>query len=206
MTQCEDEVHDNACARTDIRRASGFSIIELMIVLVIASILVAVAGPGFQDLMGNNRSISEVYTLRATLNHARSEALARRAPVVVCPTIDGDACAESDDWSTGYMAFVDTDNNNIADQDNPDEEIIQLETGPRSVDLAFNNGERKVRFGAQGIALGFEGTFTFCDERGAKTARGLILNPVGTLTAAIDTDDPADLIVNDAGGSNVTCN
>jgi type IV fimbrial biogenesis protein FimT len=189
----------------EFNRVRGFSIIEVMIVLVIASILVAVAGPGFQDLMGNNRTISEVYTLRATLNHARSEALARRAPVVVCPTTDGLACADSDDWSTGYMAFVDTDNDNAADQDDPDEEIIQFETGLSSVDLAFNNAQRRVRFGTQGAALGFEGTFVFCDERGAEHARGLIINPVGTVVAATDTDDPADAVVNDAGDSNVTC-
>ncbi|MCB1690762.1 MAG: GspH/FimT family pseudopilin [Halioglobus sp.] len=205
MAHCEYSMRVVACENTYSNRASGFSIIEVMIVLVIASILVAAAGPGFQDLMGNNRALSEVYTLRATLNHARSEALARRAPVVVCPTRDGLACADTDDWSTGYMVFVDTDNNNIADQNDPDEEIIQFETGPRSVDLAFNNGNRRVRFGAQGVALGFEGTFTFCDERGVKNARGLIINPVGTLAAATDTDDPEDLIVDDAGGDNVTC-
>jgi type IV fimbrial biogenesis protein FimT len=144
--------------------------------------------------------------LRATLSHARSEALARRAFVVVCPTTDGVACADSDDWSTGYMAFVDTDNDNAADQDDPDEEFIQLENGPRSVDLAFNNGERRIRFNAQGLALGFEGTFTFCDERGAKNARALIVNPGGTMVAATDTDDPGDDIVDDAGDANVACN
>ncbi len=206
MRPGERRMRDSACRNYRISRVGGFSIIEVMIVIVIVSILVAAAGPAFRDLMGNNHSISEVYTLRATLNHARSEALARRAPVVVCPTVDGVGCADTDDWSTGYMAFVDTDNNNIADQNDPDEEIIQLETGPRTVDLAFNNGNQRVRFSAQGVALGFDGTFTFCDGRGAKNARALIINPVGTLAAAADTNDPEDFIVNDAGGSNVACN
>jgi len=203
----------SACGNIDFSRDSGFSIIEVMIVLVIASILVAVAAPGFRDLMANNRSIVEVYTLRATLNQARSEALARRAPVVVCPTTDGLACAGPDDWSTGYMAFVDTDNNNIADSSNPDEEIIQFKTGPLpldpaldpALDLAFDNDEQRVSFSAQGDALGFEGTFTFCDERGAKKARALIINPVGTLAAATDVDEPGDGIVNDIKDANVTC-
>jgi type IV fimbrial biogenesis protein FimT len=205
MTHCRHRVADALCGRSGVKRESGFSIIELMIVLVIASILVATAGPGFMNLLGNNRTISEVYALRATLNNARTEALARRAPVVVCPTTDGLACADSSDWSTGYMVFVDTDNDNAADSSDPDEEIIQFETGPRPVDLAFSNGANRVRFGAQGSALGFEGTFTFCDDRGDEHARGLIINPVGNLSAATDTDDPEDLIVNDAGGDNVVC-
>lgn len=204
MTHSEKRMRGIGCGNTDFSRVSGFSIIEVMIVLVIASILVAVAGPGFRDLLGNNRSMSEVYTLRATLNHARSEAMARRQPVVVCPTTNGSTCVEdSDDWSTGYIAFVDVDNDTTADAG---EEIIQLETGPRSVDLAFNNSEGQVRFGTQGIALGTEGTFTFCDGRGAKNARGLTINPVGTLVAATDEDVPQDSIVNNAGGDNVTCN
>jgi type IV fimbrial biogenesis protein FimT len=183
----------------------GFSIIEAMIVLVIVAILIAVAAPGFQELIGNNRMISEVYALRATLSHARTEALARRAPVVVCPTADGSTCADSNDWSTGYLAFVDSDGDGAADPTDPDEEIIQRETEERSVDIAFDNGNKLVRFGPDGIALGFEGNFVFCDERGANRARALILNAVGSLRAATDTDDPEDSIVNDAGDTNVTC-
>ena len=184
----------------------GFSIIEAMIVLVIVAILIAVAAPGFQELIGNNRMISEVYALRATLSHARTEALARRAPVVVCPTADGATCADSDDWSTGYLAFVDSDGDGAADPTDPDEEIIQRETEERSVNIDFDNGNRLVRFAPDGIALGFEGNFVFCDERGANRARALILNAVGSLRAANDTDSPEDSIVNDAGGSNVACN
>ena len=148
---------------------------------------------------------------RNELSHRYSEAMARRAPVVVCSTADGATCSESDDWSTGYLVFVDTDDDNAADPTNPDEEIIQRETEKRSVDIAFANvgtGER-VRFAGDGIALGFEGTFTFCDERAvdnAAKAKALILNPVGSLRAATDTDSPEDLIVNDADGTNVTCN
>ena len=184
---------------------SGFTLIEVMIVIVIVAILAAVAVPGFRDLIANNRMVTELYVLRATLNNARSEALARRAPVVVCPTTDDVSCADSDDWSSGYIAFVDTDDDSAADPNNPDEELIQLETELRALDMAFDNGNRRVRFNPQGTVLGFEGTFTFCDARGPAHARALIVNPVGAVRAATDTDSPEDSIVNDAGSSNVTC-
>jgi type IV fimbrial biogenesis protein FimT len=74
------------------------------------------------------------------------------------------------------------------------------------VDIAFDNGNRLVRFAPDGIALGFEGNFVFCDERGATRARALILNAVGSLRAATDTDLPNDDIVDEADGTNVTCN
>lgn len=186
--------------------ASGFTLIEVLITVAIVGILLLVAAPGFSNLISNNRMISEVYALRATLSHARSEALARRAPVVVCPTSDGLACADSQNWSLGYMTFVDTDDDNVASSVDPNEEIIQREVRQNPVDVRFDNSNKRVRFGGQGAALNFEGTFTFCDNRGEEDARGLILNPVGSLRAALDTNDTPDDIVNILDNSNVVCN
>ena len=101
----------------------------MLVAVLIVGVLLMVAAPGFSNLISNNRMVSEVYVLRATLSHARSEALARRAPVVVCPTTDGLACADSNDWSTGYMTFVDTDDNNVANPADPDEELFSGRPG-----------------------------------------------------------------------------
>ena len=190
--------------------ANGFTLIEMLVAVLIVGVLLLVAAPGFSDLISNNRMVSEVYLMRATLSHARSEALARRAPVVVCPTTDGLACADSNDWSSGYMTFVDTDDNNVANPTDPDEDIIQWEARQSPVDILFDNASKRVRFGGQGVALGFEGTFTFCDSRGAGDARALILNPVGSLRAALDIDARPDVtpdgIVNALDNANVVCN
>ena len=190
--------------------ANGFTLIEMLVAVLIVGVLLLVAAPGFSDLISNNRMVSEVYLMRATLSHARSEALARRAPVVVCPTTDGLACADSNDWSSGYMTFVDTDDNNVANPTDPDEDIIQWEARQSPVDILFDNASKRVRFGGQGVALGFEGTFTFCDSRGAGDARALILNPVGSLRAALDIDATPDAtpdgIVNVLDDTNVVCN
>ncbi len=61
-----------------IARAGGFTLVEMMMALVVLAVLLAVAAPGFYELIKNNRMLSEVYALRATLNGARSEALAQR--------------------------------------------------------------------------------------------------------------------------------
>ncbi|MEM7279392.1 MAG: GspH/FimT family pseudopilin [Pseudomonadota bacterium] len=187
-----------------LRGQGGFTMVEAMIVILVVGVLVTVAAPGFWNLIGNNRLVSEVYGLRAALNNARAEAIARNAPVVVCPSTDGAACANSTDWSTGYIAFVDSDNNSTADPNDPNEELILVETDEQNVDIAFNTASRLVRFNAQGIALGSEGMFMFCDSRGVESARGLIVNAVGTLRSATDSD-PQDGIRDD-GTNNVTCN
>lgn len=183
----------------------GFTFIEVMIVFVIVASLLALVAPSFQQMILNNRMVSEVYALRATLNSARSEALTRRAPVVVCPTNDGETCvADTNDWQNGYMAFVDTNNDNAPDPSNPDEERIQFNAPAIGIGLIFDNANERVRFDPSGEVVGFQGTFVFCDRRGQQFARGLVLTAVGSVRAATDTDDP-DEIVNDAGGVNVSC-
>jgi type IV fimbrial biogenesis protein FimT len=93
-------------------RSNGFTIIELMIAMVVLAILLAAAAPMFNNLIKNNRMISEAYALRATFNNARSEALARRTDVTVCRSNDGATCTAhtpAGSWSEGYIAFSDDD-------------------------------------------------------------------------------------------------
>ncbi|NQX88983.1 MAG: type II transport protein GspH [Halioglobus sp.] len=158
-----------------------------MIVITILAVVLVVAVPGYQEMIQNNRQISEVYLLRSTLANARSEALTRREPVVVCPTGDGIACADTDSWGNGYMTFVDSDGD---DENDLGEERIQWETRDTSVSVAFDNVARLVRFTPRGTALGFNGIFRFCDERGIENAKGLVLNAMGSVRAAADPNDP----------------
>ena len=125
--------------------------------------------------------------------------------MVVCPTLDGETCEDTNNWLPGYMSFVDTNGDTAPDPNDPDEEVFQFEPRQVQADILFDNAANLVRFTPRGTALGSQGTFTFCDDRGAGEARALILNPVGSVRSATDTDSPEDGIVNDAGGTNVGC-
>lgn len=185
--------------------SDGFTMVEMLIVLVVLAVLLTIAVPGFIEMIRNNAMMSESYAMRATLNHARSESLARRAPVVVCPSTDGVNCNDTDDWSPGYMTFVDTNDDNAPDADDVNEAVIQWETRESDVDITFSNDENRIRFDSLGAAIGFEGIFTFCDDRGATRAIGLILVPGGSVTAALDADDDGIVNVDARGGGNVSC-
>ena len=186
-----------------VKQQQGFTLIELMAVIVVLIVMLTVAVPGYQSLILNNRSLGESYSLHAALSNARSEAMTRRAPVVVCPTNNGVTCDTTlPNWFSGYMSFVDTNDDFAPDPNDPDEEIIQYVLGVDAM-LAFDNASNVVRFDPRGYALSSQGTFTLCDRRGANKARALILNPVGSVRGALDTD--GDDIVNDDGGVNIGC-
>src|SRR6056297_2046627 len=85
----------------------GFTLIEVMVVLVVLAVLLSVGAPSFTTLIRDNRLVSAVYDLRGALSTARSEALAQRAFVTVCPSSDGATCSGT--WADGYIVFVDFD-------------------------------------------------------------------------------------------------
>ncbi|HEY5755223.1 MAG TPA: GspH/FimT family pseudopilin [Steroidobacter sp.] len=66
------------------RLVSGFSIIELMVTLSVASILLAIAVPSFTSLAVNSRLITQSNDVVAALNLARSEAIKRNTSVSFC--------------------------------------------------------------------------------------------------------------------------
>jgi type IV fimbrial biogenesis protein FimT len=187
-------------------KAQGFTIVELMAVLAIMSALLLIAAPSFVDTIKDTRLRSESYAMRATLANARSEALARRAPVIVCKSSDLETCnTDADPWVTAHVAFVDDNNDGVVDTG----ELFLAREHNDYITVTFRtftgSPDDRVRFSSRGDSLGFSGTFTLCDDRGATQARAVILNNAGDVRFATDTDDPADNIVNDIGGNNVGC-
>ena len=100
--------------------SAGFTLIEMMIVVVIMAILSAVAFPAFQAFIASNRLTAESNELLAGLNLARSESVRVQRRVVLCRAAAsngvvtfsaGNACvttADSNPWQA-WGVFVDDD-------------------------------------------------------------------------------------------------
>ncbi|MFQ3200586.1 MAG: type IV fimbrial biogenesis protein FimT [Zhongshania sp.] len=94
----------------------GFTLIELIVTVSIASVLAVVAVPSFTQFIDESRDRAVVQKLIKSLVAARSEAVVRAVPVSLS-AIDGN-------WANGWLSWVDTDGNGSYD----DGEAIQKST------------------------------------------------------------------------------
>ncbi len=90
------------------KRNQGFSLIELITALSVASILMGTAVPSFIDFVGSSRSASEYRELYTGLQFARSEAITRGETVTV-------SAKNGANWASGFVIWTDQNGNNTID-------------------------------------------------------------------------------------------
>ena len=105
---------------------TGFSAIELMVVVSIISILAALAAPSFTPLIENWRVREASEQLQSTLYYARSEAIKRGGQVVIQKipnnTNGCTSAISNDDWDCGWIVCDDINGNGKC---NPTDPVLQ---------------------------------------------------------------------------------
>ena len=110
----------------------GFTLIELIVTIAIASILMLVAVPNFIAYQRNSQLTSTVNTFVASLNAARGEAMKRGVNSFVVPTNNGG------DWTTGWLAFADVDRNRVFTSEAADALISSQAAVPDGIAVTGN--------------------------------------------------------------------
>ena len=89
-------------------RSNGVTLIELIIVLAIASIIALIGAPSLSKIVKDSRLRLAANSLQNSFALARSTSVARSSNVTICKSSDGTSCATTGDWSQGWMIFEDT--------------------------------------------------------------------------------------------------
>ncbi len=148
----------------------GHTLAETMLVIALSALGLTLALPQWVAPLRRMRVDATAEALRAALQLARTAALARAAPVVVCGSADGRNC--SGDWSRGWIVLPPA----------PAPPLLVHAAPPPRVTLRATRGLAEgVRFTAEGWARQAEGMlqfghFTVCS---GVDGRDVVLAPGG---------------------------
>ncbi len=143
-------------------RSAGFSLLELLVTIAIAGIVLAIAVPSLGGFTGESRATALANEFVSALQSARSEAIKRGVPVVLCasaaPLAVEPDCAPGADYADGWIVWVD-DNGDAARQI-VDAEPVLLQRGPVEWSAAFGPSAgvaARVRFDVTGAHVRDDG-------------------------------------------------
>lgn len=181
----------------------GFTLTELLITVVVLGILVAMGVPSFNNFLLDSRRTGTLNEFVAALNLARSESIKRGVPVAVCKTVNGTDCGGAGTtWAGGWLVFVDLNNDAVVNA--PNETVLRsrLVANPAYTFNPVNNFTNFVGYRPDGTSNNI-GNFTYCDRRGLRSARAVIINITGRSRLSRDTN--GDGIDEDESGANLAC-
>jgi type IV fimbrial biogenesis protein FimT len=100
-----------------MRKSAGFTMMELLMVMLIAGILAAIGTSSFKYVATSNRISTEINGLLGDMQFARSQAIKSGSPVTVCPSVAPNytTCAGSATWTSGWIVFLDFNGNGLLD-------------------------------------------------------------------------------------------
>lgn len=172
---------------------NGFTLVELVVVMLILALFASVAVPGFADMAARNRVAADLNALNASLQQARSEAVRRGRDTVICPSQDGRHCVSNGTWEHGWLAFVDLDGDDAcaasSDRSCADGGAILHVSGPLDSGTLRATGRlrERVAYTALGTADGYLGSFHRCSADG-ETRAGMTLIMTGRLRRKAEAD------------------
>ena len=146
-----------------MKKSSGFTLIELMVVIAIASILMTLAAPSFRQIIQSNTISSNVNNFLADMRYARSESVRRGGGVIMCrsnaPEAASPICGTGsgpggNGWVSGWIVFHDIDGDGTRTAASTDP-VLRVQAPITAIDSIVEASSTKFRFTATGrLTLG----------------------------------------------------
>jgi len=200
--------------RLGSNKQSGFTLLELMVVVAIAGIMAGLAMPFMGDQMAKQRINGDYKSIRGVMKTAKSGGATDKdfSSVIVCPGTES-GCSGGN-WEDGFITFGDVDGSGgftngdqiLAMQD-------KLSAGTTLTVTDENNASQAVSLitlTQQGYTADFLSTtapsylFKYCNTGtdAATVVRGLVYGPGGIIRMAVDTDENG---IPNYGAADLTC-
>ena len=155
----------------------GFTLVELLVVVIVLGVLLGLAAPAFSAMLERNRAMATFHQLTASLASARLAAVRAGYPVSVCPTQDGQRCRRDLVWDDGWMIYLDPARNDHPATTN---DIVQHVDGPGGpITVRSSVGRNRIRFQPTGWASGANLSLRICSRTQARLLGAVVVNNAG---------------------------
>jgi type IV fimbrial biogenesis protein FimT len=160
--------------------ASGFTVIELLIVVGIIAVMFAIAAPSLRTMFLRNQMRTVTSDLLSDIAVARSEASKLSQRVVICASNDQITCTAATNWTAGWIAFVDANNNGQRNPAGSTEPLIRIRDASPSAVSITSGGVTALSFRAIGV-VNTASTFVICPAAAGTgvTGRNISMNALG---------------------------
>jgi type IV fimbrial biogenesis protein FimT len=98
-----------ACRRRRCARHGGFTLVELLVTIAVASVVMALGAPSFLRALARHAILAQAEELQDAVRIGRNEAMKRSGPVVLCRTESthpGHCTDSGGNWQT-WLLFAD---------------------------------------------------------------------------------------------------
>ena len=188
-----------------MKKVSGFTLIEMMVVLAIAGIVLGIGIPKLSAFFQGSRMTANTNALVAAFQISKSEAVKRQGPVTVCRSANQTSCDldGNNTWEDGFIVFYDENANRVVDGGT--DIILRINEGAEGDDVTIrsntnSNSKDYITFTSRGHPKDGNAlqsaTYVICDDRGIKSvtvdgvpktaARGVVLSVSGKVRSTRD--------------------
>ncbi len=121
------------------KEPGGFSLLEVLFVLLIVGVLATIAAPHYFGYIAKTRLAGHGQLVLETLRLARLEAVTREIPVSVCASTNGMLCTGTP-WEEGWLVFVDEGLPGIIDGNDMVLRSVPAYAGGVTLDVTITKG------------------------------------------------------------------
>ena len=161
-----------------MKRTQGFTLVELLVTLLVATLLLTLGVPAMRDFVLDGRIVAAANNYVAGVQLARATAIKQQRNAEICVSTTWSnavpTCTGGADWTTGWVVWVDQDQDTVLDGN----EVLRVGENQTGGTTLEGGASTLFQYDATGFVNAGD-TVDVCDGRTGETGRRITVAATG---------------------------